>query len=111
VLPLSILERRFRNHTKTSTRWGTAPAKYGGGIHHTPSKGQGCVRYQVHEELEGFHKGDIVQVKGRRVKQINALYSDGRLAFERVKGEPSTARPKDCQLLERNRTVVWQQVG
>jgi len=30
-------------------------------------KGQGRVRYQVHEELEGFHKGDIVQVKGRWV--------------------------------------------
>ncbi|HEX9133534.1 MAG TPA: RNA-guided endonuclease IscB [Ktedonobacteraceae bacterium] len=79
--------------------------------HHTPRKGQGRVRYQVHEELEGFHKGDIVRVKGHWVKQINALYSDGRLAFERVKGEPSTARPKDCRLLERNRTVVWQQVG
>lgn len=79
--------------------------------HHLPRKGQGRVRYQVHEELEGFHKGDIVQVKGRWVKQINALYGDRRLAFERVKGEPSTARPKDCRLLERNRTVVWQQVG
>jgi 5-methylcytosine-specific restriction endonuclease McrA len=75
-----------------------------------PRKGQGRVRYQVHEELEGFRKGDIVRVKGRWVKQINALYSDGRLAFKRAKGEPSTAHPKDCRLLERGCTVIWQGV-
>jgi hypothetical protein len=68
------------------------------------------VRYQVHEELEGFRKGDIVRVKGRWVKQINALYSDGRLAFKRAKGEPSTAHPKDCRLLESGCTVIWQGV-
>ena len=79
--------------------------------HSLPRKGQGRVRYQIYEELEGFHKGDIVRVKGRWIKQINALYGDGRLAFKRVKGEPPSARPKDCQLLERCRTIVWQQVG
>jgi hypothetical protein len=60
-----------------------------------PRKGQGRVRYQVHEELEGFRKGDI---------------SDGRLAFKRAKGEPSTAHPKDCRLLESGCTVIWQGV-
>ncbi len=76
-----------------------------------PQKGKGRVRYQVNEELEGFHKGDIVRVKGRYVKQINSIYSDGRLAFKRVKGEPPSALPKDCQLLERERTIIWENVS
>ncbi len=80
-------------------------------FHDLPRKGEGRVRYQVYEELEGFRKGDIVQVKGRWIKQINAIYGDGRLAFKRVKREPPSARPKDCQLLERGRTVVWQQIA
>jgi len=75
-----------------------------------PQKGKGRVRYQVNEELEGFHKGDIVRVKGRYVKQINSIYSDRRLAFKRVKGEPASALPKDCQLLERERTIMWENV-
>ena len=33
--------------------------------HNFPRKGQGRVRYQVNEELEGFRKGDIVRVKGK----------------------------------------------
>jgi len=65
----------------------------------------------VNEELAGFRKGDIVRAKGKYVKQINAIYSDGRLAFKRVKGEPSTALPKDCQLLERGQTVLWEKVA
>jgi hypothetical protein len=65
----------------------------------------------AYEELEGFRKGDVVQVKGKWIKQINAIYGDGRLAFKRVKGQPSAARPKDCQLLERGRTIVWERVG
>jgi len=76
--------------------------------HVLPRKGQGRVRYQMYQELKGFRKGDIVRVKGTSVKQVNAIYADGRLAFKRVKGEPSTARPQDCQLLERGRTVVWE---
>jgi hypothetical protein len=71
------------------------------------------VRYQVNEELAGFRKGDIVRVKGRWVKQVNSIYSStaktpGRLAFARVKGEPASALPKDCLLLERGRTVRWE---
>lgn len=78
--------------------------------HDLPRKGQGRVRYQKYEELAGFRKGDIVRVKGKWVKQINAIYVDGRLAFKRIKGEPPAARPNDCQLLERGRTVVWEKV-
>ncbi len=78
--------------------------------HDLPRKGRGRVRYQVNDELEGFRKGDLVRVKGRYVKQVNSIYSNGYLAFQRVKGEPFQARPKDCQLLERGRTVVWEKV-
>jgi hypothetical protein len=78
--------------------------------HDLPRKGQGRVRYQVNEQLEGFRKGDIVRVKGRYIKWINAIYSEGRLAFKRVKGEPPSALPKDCQLLERGRTILWEKL-
>ena len=74
-----------------------------------PQRGLGRVKYQVNEELSGFRKGDIVRVKGKFVKQINAIYSEGRLAFKRVKGEPPSALPKDCQLLERGCTILWEQ--
>jgi 5-methylcytosine-specific restriction endonuclease McrA len=76
-----------------------------------PRKGQGRVKYQVNDELNGFRKGDIVRVKGICTKQINSIYSDGYLAFKRVKGEPNKARPQDCQLLERGRTVMWEKVS
>src|SRR6266571_1766413 len=56
--------------------------------HDLSRKGQGRVRYQVNEELEGFRKGDVV----------------------RVKGEPFQARPQDCQLLERDRRVLWKKL-
>jgi 5-methylcytosine-specific restriction endonuclease McrA len=79
--------------------------------HDRPRKGRGRVRYQVYRELEGFRKGDIVRVKGKFVKQINAIYLDGRLAFKRVKGEPPSALSKDCQLLERGQTVIWEKVA
>ncbi len=75
-----------------------------------PRKGQGRVRYQVNEELQGLRKGDIVRVKGKYIKQINSIYSNGYVAFKRVKGEPFQARPQDCQLLERGRTVRWEKV-
>jgi len=80
-------------------------------FHDLPRKGQGRVRYQVNEELAGFRKGDIVRVKGRGIKQINSIYSTGYLAFKRVPGEPTAARLRDCRLLERGRTIVWEQVA
>jgi 5-methylcytosine-specific restriction endonuclease McrA len=79
--------------------------------HDLPRKGQGRVKYQVNEELEGFRKGDVVRVKGRYIKQINSIYSNGYLAFPRVKGEPNQALPRDCQLLERQRTMLWEQAS
>lgn len=79
--------------------------------HDLPRKGQGRVKYQVNEELAGFRKGDIVRIKGKYIKQVNAIYTEGRLAFKRVKGEPASARPQDCQLLERGRTIIWENVA
>ena len=76
-------------------------------FHDLPRKEVGRVPYQRYAELEGFRKGDIVRVKGRWVKQVNAIYAEGRLAFRRVKGEPANAKPGDCRLLERGHTVVW----
>jgi len=76
-------------------------------FHDLPKKGVGRVRYQVNAELEGFRKGDIVRVKGKWIKQINSIYSSGYLAFTRVEGEPSAAKPKDCKLLQRGQTVIW----
>ncbi|MBC8233817.1 HNH endonuclease, partial [bacterium] len=78
--------------------------------HDLPRKGMGRVRYQVNCELSGFRKGDIVRVKGKWVKQINSIYSNGYLAFARVSGEPNSAQPKDCQLLQREQTVIWEKV-
>jgi len=69
------------------------------------------VRYQRYEELEGLRKGDVVLVKGRWVKQVNAIYGAGRLAFKRVKGEPANAKPQECSLLERGQTIVWEKVA
>jgi len=66
------------------------------------------VRYQVNAELEGFRKGDIVRVKEKWVKQINSIYSNGYLAFGRVKGSPNCAKPKDVKLLKRGQTVIWE---
>ena len=71
-------------------------------------RGGGRVQYQVNAELKGFRKGDIVRVKGKWVKQINSIYSNGYLAFARVKGEPNSAKPKDCQLLQRGQTMIWE---
>ena len=76
--------------------------------HDLPRKGVGRVRYQVNAERDGFRKGDIVRVKGKWVKQINSIYSNGYLAFARVKGEPNAAKPKDCQLLQRGQTMIWE---
>jgi len=76
-------------------------------FHDLPRKGIGRVPYQRYAELAGFRKGDIVRVKGRWIKQVHAIYADGRQAFQRATGEPPSAKPKDCRLLERGRTVVW----
>lgn len=79
-------------------------------FHSLPQKGKGRVRYQVYEELKGFRKGDIVLVKKTWVKQVNAIYAEGRLAFRRLNGEPANARPEDCRLLEREQTMLWEKV-
>jgi hypothetical protein len=78
--------------------------------HDLPQKGKGRVRYKVNEVLEGFRKGDIVMVKDRFIKQINSIYSNGRLAFKRIKGEPPSALPKDCRLLLKQRTIVFKTI-
>src|SRR6266567_5891639 len=80
-------------------------------FHSLAQKGKGRVRYQIYEELKGFRKGDIVLVKKKWVKQVNAIYAEGRLAFRRVKGEPANARPEDCRLLEREQTILWEKVS
>lgn len=79
--------------------------------HDLPKKGKGRVRYQVNEELAGFHKGDVVSVKGKWIKQINSIYSSGYLAFPRIDGEPGAAQPKDCQLLEKASTILWKRMA
>ena len=79
--------------------------------HDLPKKGKGRVRYQVNEELDGFRKGDVVKVKGKWMKQIFSIYSNGRLAFPRVKNEPSSALPRDCQLLQKAPTVLWDRIA
>jgi hypothetical protein len=79
--------------------------------HSLPRQGKGRVKYQVNEELQGFRKGDLVRVREKYVKLINSIYSDGYLAFPRVKGEPSKALPRDCRILEREGTILWKKVG
>ena len=79
--------------------------------HSQPQKGKGRVKYQVNDELQGFRKGDLVLVKGKYIKLINSIYSDGYLAFPRVKGEPPKALPRDCRILEREGTILWENVG
>jgi 5-methylcytosine-specific restriction endonuclease McrA len=80
-------------------------------FHSLPKIGKGRVRYQMYEELKGFRKGDIVQVKGKWIKQVNAIYAEGRLAFRRVKGEPANAKPEDCRLLTREQTIIWENMS
>lgn len=71
-------------------------------------KGKGRVKYQVNEELGGFRKGDIVLVKEKWKKRIKSIYSNGYLAFPRVKEEPFQAAPKYCKLLEKAKTVMFE---
>jgi hypothetical protein len=77
--------------------------------HSCPQKGKGRVRYQVNGELGGFRKGDVVLVRGRWEKRIWSIYSTGYLAFPRVKGEPVASIPKRCRLLEKAKTVYFEQ--
>jgi len=74
--------------------------------HVLPKKGKGRVLYQVNESLSGFRKGDIVKVKGF-VKQVHSIYSTGALAFRRIKREPNSSVPTQCQLLEKSRTLNY----
>ena len=74
--------------------------------HVLPQKGKGRVLYQRNESLKGFQKGDIVLVKGF-IKQVNSIYSTGTLAFPRVLGEPNASVPKNCKLLEKNKTINY----
>jgi hypothetical protein len=76
--------------------------------HDLPRKGIERLRYQVNLECKGFRKGDIVRAKGKWVKQINSIYSNGYLAFARVSGEPNCAKPKDLKLLKRGQTIVCE---
>ncbi|MCP4107451.1 MAG: hypothetical protein GY749_18220 [Desulfobacteraceae bacterium] len=78
--------------------------------HDLPRKKQGRVRYRVNSQSGGFRKGDIVEVKGKWIKQINSIYSNGHLAFRRIKGEPSSCSPKKCRLLKKNCSMMWQKV-
>ncbi len=75
--------------------------------HDLPRKGKGRVLYQVNIQSGGFRKGDIVRVKNKWISLLNSIYSNARLAFARIKSEPGSAKPEDCQLLLRCRTVIW----
>jgi hypothetical protein len=73
--------------------------------HILPRKGKGRVKYQVNEELEGFHKGDIVKVREKHIRRIKAIFSDRR--FEFYESSPKHSIPKYCKLLQKSPTVVW----
>jgi len=72
-----------------------------------PQKGKGRVRYQVNEELQGFHKGDRVLVKGASLSSStqSTLMGISRSHGERRTSEGST---QDCKILERARTILWE---
>lgn len=71
-----------------------------------PRKGKGRVLRQQSESLSGFQKGDIVEVKGY-VKQVNSIWSIGVLSFPSMKGGLSSSVPKNCRLLEKNKTINY----
>ena len=101
-----VIKENHENFYKIKFRQRQTRRRY----HDLPRKGKGRVLYQVNFELDGFRKGDIVKVRGKWIKQINSIYSNGYLAFARVKGEPNAAKPKDLKLLQRGQTVVWEKV-
>ncbi|QTA79211.1 HNH endonuclease domain-containing protein, RRXRR domain-containing [Desulfonema limicola] len=78
--------------------------------HDLPRKNQGRVKYQLNETSGGFGKGDIVKVKNKWIKQINSIYSNGQLAFKRIKGEPASCTPKKCRLLKKNCSMIWWKI-
>lgn len=78
--------------------------------HDLPVSKRGRVKYQINENSEGFRKGDIVLVKNKYVKQINSIYSNGALAFRRIKGEPCSSMPKNCRLLEHQSSIVFSSI-
>jgi 5-methylcytosine-specific restriction endonuclease McrA len=53
-----------------------------------------------------FRKGDLVKVKGF-IKEINSIYSNGALAFARIKGEPNSSSPKNIKLLRKRQTIKY----
>jgi len=75
-----------------------------------PRKGKGRIKYQVNKELDGFHKGDIVKVKGKWERQINTITSDGYLGFSRMGEGLTCAASKNCILLEKAPTVIWGRI-
>lgn len=101
----------IRNHRENFYKIKFRPKQTRRQFYDLPVKGVGRVKYQVNAELEDFRKGDIVRVKGKWIKQINSIYSSGYLAFARIEGESSAAKPKDCRLLQRGRTVIWEKVA
>jgi 5-methylcytosine-specific restriction endonuclease McrA len=74
-----------------------------------PKKGKGRVKCQVNKELCGFQKGDTIETRGF-LKVVNSIYSNGMLAFTRIKGEPGTASPNNCKLIEKSSTIKWKQI-
>ena len=78
-------------------------------------KGAILLSGQIHHRLDVKKKmgGCALHcyISDRFVKQIHSIYSNGYLAFRRVKGEPFQARPRDCQLLERGQTILWEKVS
>jgi len=74
----------------------------------SPRKGKGRVRHQVNAELAGFHKGDIVKVKGKYVRRVRTIYSRGSLGFYEEK--PGDSVPKYCRLLQKATTIIWNRV-
>jgi len=78
--------------------------------HVQPKKGKGRVKYQVNQRVGKFSKGDIVLVKEKFLKQINSIYSNGRLAFRRIPGEPFSSTPSNCRLLERQSSLVFSSI-
>lgn len=83
--------------------------------------GQILISGEIHHRTDIKEKMDNRRANRRnrrnrkwyRPKRFNNRASSkrsGHLAFARVKGEPSAARPKDCQLLQRGQTIIWQKV-
>jgi hypothetical protein len=106
LLILGVLGFKDRIAQRTMPACACLPSAQAG--QRQTGKGVGRVRYQVNAQLAGFRKGDIVRVKWKWVKQINSIYSNGYLAFARVKGSPNCAKPKDLKLLQKGQCEIWE---